>query len=113
MIFEIILIKKIIYVWILTKIAIEKEICRISIFDPRASLMMTMPGAGPVIAVTVLAEMGDTSRFAKPEQLTAYAGLVPSHRNSADAVRTGGITKVRIPLAQERGRRGRTRGCPA
>jgi len=72
---------------------LEKEICRIAIFDPRASLMMTMPGVGPVTAVTVLAEIGDTGRFDRPEQLTAYAGLVPSHRNSADTVRTGGITK--------------------
>ena len=50
--------------------------------------------AGPVTAVTILAEIGDDlSRFTSPEKLISYAGLVPSHRNSADIVRTGGITK--------------------
>ena len=73
---------------------LEREICGIAVTDPRTKLLMTMPGVGPVTAVTVLAEIGDDlARFTKPEKLTSYAGLVPSHRNSADTVRTGGITK--------------------
>ena len=73
---------------------LEKEICRIAVTDSRARLLMTMPGIGPVTAVTILAEIGnDLARFTSPEKLTSYAGLVPSHRNSADTVRTGGITK--------------------
>ena len=65
-----------------------------AVTDPRTKLLMTMPGMGPVTAVTVLAEIGDDlARFTKPEKLTSYAGLVPSHRNSADTVRTGSITK--------------------
>lgn len=73
--------------------ALEKEICRIAVSDPRAALLMTVPGIGPLTAVTILAEIVDIGRFDSPEKLTSYAGLVPSHRNSADAVRTGGITK--------------------
>ena len=73
---------------------LEKEICRIAVSEPRALLLMTMPGVGPITAVTILAEIGDDlARFTNPEKLTSYAGLVPSHRNSADTVRTGGITK--------------------
>ena len=72
---------------------LEQEICRIATTDPQAMLLMTMPGVGPITAVTVLAEIGDISRFIRSEQMTSYAGLVPSHRNSADTVRTGGITK--------------------
>ncbi len=73
---------------------LEKEICRIAVSEPRALLLMTMPGIGPVTAVTILAEIGgDLARFTSPEKLTSYAGLVPSHRNGADTVRTGDITK--------------------
>ena len=72
---------------------LEKEIARVATTDERALLIMTMPGIGPVTAVTVLAELVDHRRFKDPEKLTSYAGLVPSHRNSADTVRTGGITK--------------------
>ena len=74
-------------------VLLEQEICRIATTDPQAMLLMTMPGVGPITAVTVLAEIGDISRFIRSEQMTSYAGLVPSHRNSADTVRTGGITK--------------------
>lgn len=73
---------------------LERESCSIAVTDPRTKLLMTMPGVVPVTAVTVLAEIGDDlARFTKPEKLTSYAGLVPSHRNSADTVRTGGVTK--------------------
>ncbi len=73
---------------------LEKEICRLAVSEPRALLLITVPGVGPVTTVTILAEIGEgLARFTGPEKLTSYVGLVPSHRNSADTVRTGGITK--------------------
>ena len=36
-----------------------------------------MPGIGLVNAATLIAYIGDGSRFSKPEQLMNYAGLVP------------------------------------
>jgi len=37
-----------------------------------------MRGVALVVAVTVVAEVGDFRRFAKARQLMAYLGLVPS-----------------------------------
>jgi len=41
----------------------------------------------------IVSEVGDVSRFPSSERLCGYAGLVPSVRNSGDAVRHGGITR--------------------
>ena len=46
-----------------------------------------------VVAVTVVAEVGDFSRFDNPRQLMAYLGLTPSEHSSGASVRRGGITK--------------------
>jgi transposase len=51
-------------------------------------------GVSLVVAVTVLAELGDLGRFKKPSQLMAYLGLVPSEHSSGPNIRRGGITKT-------------------
>lgn len=71
----------------------EKRIAQTALDDPRARLIMTIPGIGHILAVTILAEIVDHRRFANAEKLTSYAGMVPSHHNSGDTTRTGGITK--------------------
>ena len=63
----------------------------------QAKLLMTMPGVGPITALTVLAEVGDFTRFGHPRKLCMFAGLVPSTRNSAGKVRHGRITKAGSP----------------
>jgi len=40
-------------------------------------------------AVTIVAEVGDFSRFGNPRQLMAYLGLAPSGHSSGSAVRRG------------------------
>ena len=71
----------------------EKRIAEIARDDPRARLLMTIPGIGHITAVTILAEIVDHGRFASAEKLVSYAGLSPKHHNSGETVRTGGITK--------------------
>lgn len=56
-------------------------------------IALTIPGFGIISATTVLAEMGDYRDFASPDALASWAGLVPSVYQSADKLRTGGITK--------------------
>lgn len=56
--------------------------------------MMAMRGIDLVAAVTVLAEVGDLSRFANPRRLMAYLGLVPSERSTGESIKRGGITKA-------------------
>lgn len=40
--------------------------------------LTTIPGVGPVLAATILAEVGDVDRFPRPSALVAYAGIDPS-----------------------------------
>ena len=56
--------------------------------------LQAMRGIDVVAAVTVLAEIGDLSRFASPRELMGYLGLVPSERSTGDSVKRGGITKA-------------------
>lgn len=71
----------------------EVEIATISNKDKQTRLLMTIPGINYVTALTILSEIVDIGRFATPEKLVSYAGLAPSHRDSADVHRGGGITK--------------------
>lgn len=61
---------------------------------PVVEALMAMRGVGLITAMTVLAEVGDISRFDSPRQLMAYLGLVPSEHSSGGSRRQGGITKT-------------------
>jgi transposase len=61
---------------------------------PVATAIQAMRGVALINAVTIVAEVGDFSRFGNPRQLMAYLGLVPSEHSSGGAVRRGGITKA-------------------
>jgi transposase len=66
---------------------------------PIVAALQTMRGMALVNAATLIAELGDLSRFANPRQLMAYLGLVPSEHSSGASVRRGGITKAGPPAA--------------
>ena len=61
---------------------------------PVVEALMAMRGIGLITAMTVLAELGDISRFDSPRQLMAYLGLVPSEHSSGGSRRQGSITKT-------------------
>lgn len=61
---------------------------------PVVSALQAARGVSLVVAVTVLAELGDLTRFEKPSQLMAHIGLVPSEHSSGDSIKRGGITKT-------------------
>lgn len=61
--------------------------------DPRVRLLMTLPGVDVTVALTLLAALGDVSRFPSPDHATSYLGLVPSTRQSAEHCYHGPITK--------------------
>ena len=67
---------------------------------PVVAALQAMRGVALVVAVTVVAEVGDFRRFANPRQLMAYLGLVPSEHSSGSTVRRGGITKAGNALAR-------------
>lgn len=45
--------------------------------SPMVTLLQSIPGIGPVVAVTLAAELGSIQRFPGPKQLVAFAGLDP------------------------------------
>jgi transposase len=65
--------------------------------DPRAQLLMSMPGVGYYTALLLIAELGDVSRFPTAKHVVAYAGLAPRVRASGGTVRIGRITKQGSP----------------
>ena len=67
---------------------------------PVVAALQAMRGVALVVAVTVVAEVGDFRRFANARQLMAYLGLVPSEHSSGTSVRRGGITKAGNVLAR-------------
>jgi transposase len=60
---------------------------------PVARALQALRGMALVAAATVIAELGDFTRFANPRQLMAYLGLVPSEHSSG-ATRRRGVTKA-------------------
>jgi transposase len=61
---------------------------------PVIESLMALRGVGLVSAMSVMAELGDISRFDSPRQLMAYLGLVPSEHSSGNKQVRGGITKT-------------------
>ena len=59
--------------------------------------LMTIPGVGILVATAIDAWVGDVRRFPTAKKLAAYAGLVPTVRQSGGAVHVGGITKQGAP----------------
>jgi transposase len=62
-------------------------------FAPAVTRLMTVPGVGPIVALTALAAFADVTRFPGAKQAASYAGLVPSTYQSGPCDRHGHITK--------------------
>jgi transposase len=61
---------------------------------PVVHALRSLRGLDLIAAATLVAELGDVTRFEKPSQLMAYLGLVPSESSSGRTRRQGGITKA-------------------
>lgn len=61
---------------------------------PVVEAFQALRGVQFINAVTVVAELGDITRFDNPRQLMCYLGLVPSEHSTGSRRRLGGITKT-------------------
>ena len=63
-------------------------------FAPLVRNLQALRGIRRVGAATLVAEVGDMTRFDNPKQLMAYVGLVPSEHSSGARTRRGRITRA-------------------
>jgi transposase len=61
---------------------------------PVVEALQALRGVQWLVAITVVAELGDLTRFHNPRQLAAFVGLIPSEYSSGTTRRQGGITKT-------------------
>jgi len=61
---------------------------------PVVEALQALRGVQFLVAITVVAELGDLTRFDNPRQLAAFVGLIPSEHSSGTTRRQGGITKT-------------------
>jgi transposase len=62
--------------------------------QPVVTALMSLRGIDFVAAITLVAELGDLSRFANPRQLMSFLGLVPSEHSTGQTRHQGAITKT-------------------
>lgn len=67
----------------------ERRIRQVIAVTPDMKLLMTLPGVGPILAVTIALEVGDVGRFPDAHHLASYAGTVPRVNSSGGKTRFG------------------------
>ncbi|MFD9822021.1 IS110 family RNA-guided transposase [Streptomyces violascens] len=72
---------------------LDRQIAEALAGDAGYHAIQAIPGVGPVLTAVFVAEIGDVTRFRRPEQLCSWAGLTPRHRESDAKVARGRITK--------------------
>jgi transposase len=73
---------------------IEARLAPLAQADPVVTQLQTVPGVGPVVALTFRATLDDITRFRHAGQVSAFIGLVPREDSSAERRHRGHITKA-------------------
>jgi transposase len=76
---------------------IDDQLMAMAYEDGRAKLLMTLPGIAHGVAMSLLAALGDISRFKDGDHAASYLGLTPRLRQSAAKHHYGRITKAGCP----------------
>ena len=78
-----------------TEYALVSSLQRDPLLSERIQHLRTVPGVGPITALTWALEMGDISRFRSIPHAISYCGLCGDEKSSADKV-------MRTPLSKQR-----------
>lgn len=73
---------------------VERQLRDLARQDQACRLMMTMPGVGALVALTVRAAIDDPSRFRSSRAVGPWAGLTPRREQSGERDIVGHITKA-------------------
>jgi len=82
------------------RVMLDEQLAIYAAKEPRVRLLLTIPGVNYVVALGILAALGDISRFQDGNHAAAYIGLAPSTRQSANHCYHGHITKQGSGLAR-------------
>jgi len=74
--------------------AVDARLATQATADPVVGRLQSVPGVGPVVALTFRAFVDDVSRFGGASQVSAAIGLVPREDSSAERRHRGHITKA-------------------
>jgi transposase len=75
--------------------ALVSSLERDPLLKERLERLRTVPGVGPITALTWVLEIGDVARFRSIKQAVSYCGLCGSEKSSADKV-------LRTPISKQR-----------
>jgi transposase len=81
-------------------VVLDRELVENARREPRVKLLMTLPGVNYVVALGLLAALGDIHRFRDGDHAASYLGLVPSTRQSGSKCYHGHMTKAGNPQAR-------------
>ena len=73
--------------------AIEKQLVTLARRSALARRLMTVPGVGPIVALSFMATIDDAARFGKSSQVGAYLGLTPRRHQSGEVDHSGRVSK--------------------
>ena len=73
---------------------LEKELGWLAAKDDRVPLLVQLPGVGLLIAMTILATIGDITRFPTAKHLVGYAGLHGRVHQSGETQTTGKLVSL-------------------
>lgn len=61
---------------------------------PVVTALQALRGVSLIVAATIIAELGDLTRFETPKKLMAFLGLIPSEHSTGEKKKRGPITKT-------------------
>jgi transposase len=73
-------------------IPLEQELRPLARADLRVQLLITIPGIGDLLGLTIASEIGEISRFPSARKLVGYSGLTPRVYQSGEKARTGKLS---------------------
>jgi len=74
--------------------ALERRVIEIAGSDAKARLLMSVPGVGPIIALSFAAAIDEPARFKSSKKVGAHFGLTPKKYQSGETDVTGRISKI-------------------
>ena len=73
---------------------LERRVVEIARLDTQARLLRSVPGVGPIIALSFAAAIDDPARFKSSKKVGTHFGLTPRKYQSGETDRDGRISKI-------------------